>query len=488
MSCNLFVVFRILYNDQLLLWREISPSRVSIARIVVSSAAAFILLQLLTFAVFQKQGALPPNFAISLAWFYLFLILLAIGMNRAAMLLYDQNDIQLLLVSPIHPSTLLVAKIASLCATSLVSMSFIVIPVVNSLTIVFGVGFLAGYVIWCLLAVIAASCSVLVTTIIVKMLGLKTGRFFTQVISVVLIFGPLIIFILQDFLPGIDWLRMLRGIGEYYFVAILGRGAHGQLVAALPAFIVALGFTICAVGVIAGVYAETIQCSLMVSNACHRKSHQWHDNPYLTFILKEIRLLLRHSVMFGRLFYIAFASIILGPFLLKSSGPPGLIPLVIYLSGCLALEIAYNAAETENAWSTIRLSPTSEIQAKIMKSFACIIFPFSIAFCYAIWICFTSPFYICVLTLVGSLASSVFAVLLVFNSYVFRDCVLIMPARHTRSLLKSLAVLVFTAAISVAPILAKHDKPLTALALFGAIILLGSVFLYIVKNLSLHTC
>jgi ABC-2 type transport system permease protein len=124
-------------------------------------------------------------------WSFLLFVMLSGGLVRALVVLHEQDDSSLLLSSPVSPRAILAARLFGNALQSCLVDGFIIIPYINVRIFVLGLhlNFLWGYAVWFALAIIVTCLDGLFSFGLIRWLGLRRARFFSQAVPFLLIFG-----------------------------------------------------------------------------------------------------------------------------------------------------------------------------------------------------------------------------------------------------------------------------------------------------------
>src|SRR5277367_3991917 len=124
-------------------------------------------------------------------WAFLLFVMLSGGLVRALVVLHEQDDSSLLLSSPVSPRAILAGRLFGNALQSCLVDGFIIIPYINIRIFVLGLhlNFLWGYAVWFALAIIVTSIDGLFSFGLIRWLGLRRARFFSQAVPFLLIFG-----------------------------------------------------------------------------------------------------------------------------------------------------------------------------------------------------------------------------------------------------------------------------------------------------------
>jgi hypothetical protein len=124
-------------------------------------------------------------------WSFLVFVMLSGGLVRALVVLHEQDDSSLLLSSPARPRAILAGRLFGNALQSCLVDGFIIVPYINIRVVTFGgnLHFLWGYLVWFALAIIVTCIDGLFSFGLIRWLGLRRARFFSQAIPFLLIFG-----------------------------------------------------------------------------------------------------------------------------------------------------------------------------------------------------------------------------------------------------------------------------------------------------------
>jgi ABC-2 type transport system permease protein len=138
----------------------------------------------------EHKGQLMAGLSTSI-WSFLVFVMLSGGLVRALVVLHEQDDSSLLLSSPVRPRAILAGRLFGNALQSCLVDGFIIVPYIN--VRVFTLGghpeFLWGYLVWFALAIIVTCIDALFSFGLIRWLGLRRARFFSQAIPFLLIFG-----------------------------------------------------------------------------------------------------------------------------------------------------------------------------------------------------------------------------------------------------------------------------------------------------------
>ncbi len=150
------------------------------------------------FELFWYTAHSPSDDQISLVrglstsvWSFLVFVMLSGGLVRALVVLHEQDDSSLLLSSPVPPRAILAGRLFGNALQSCLVDGFIIIPYINIRIFTGGLylHFLWGYPVWFALAIIVTCVDGLFSFGLIRWLGLRRARFFSQAVPFLLIFG-----------------------------------------------------------------------------------------------------------------------------------------------------------------------------------------------------------------------------------------------------------------------------------------------------------
>ena len=125
-------------------------------------------------------------------WCFLLFVMISGGLARALVVLHEQDDSNLLLSSPVSPRAILAARLFGNALQSCLVDGFIIVPYINVRICVLGGfhwNFLWGFPVWFALAIIVTCIDGLFSFGLIRWLGMRRARLFSQAIPFVLIFA-----------------------------------------------------------------------------------------------------------------------------------------------------------------------------------------------------------------------------------------------------------------------------------------------------------
>ncbi|MCE0496516.1 MAG: hypothetical protein LV481_01030 [Methylacidiphilales bacterium] len=152
--------------------------------------AAFSLVSYAFLSPSSDKAALMAGISTAM-WSFLLFVMVSGGLMRALVVLHEQDDSGLLLSSPVSPRAILAARLFGNALQSCLVDGFIIIPYIDVRIFTLGGNprFLWGYAVWFALAIIVTCVDGLFSFGLIRWLGLRKARLFSQVVPFLLIFG-----------------------------------------------------------------------------------------------------------------------------------------------------------------------------------------------------------------------------------------------------------------------------------------------------------
>jgi ABC-2 type transport system permease protein len=153
--------------------------------------AAFAVLAYVANSPSEDHAGLLAGLSTSI-WSFLLFVMLSGGLVRALVVLHEQDDSTLLMSSPVSPRAILAGRLFGNALQSCLVDGFIIIPYINVRIFVadhYQFHFLWGYAVWFALAIIVTCIDGLFSFGLIRWLGLRGARFFSQAVPFILIFG-----------------------------------------------------------------------------------------------------------------------------------------------------------------------------------------------------------------------------------------------------------------------------------------------------------
>ena len=376
MNSGIRVAWQIVRHDQRLLWREMNQGTMGMWRTVVPLGVLLLLIQAPALMLFWQLKNPPLPGIMSVFWVIVGLGMLFGATNRSLILLYEKSDLDLLFSAPQPSYVILLGRLCSIAAIVFVVLGLFVLPVMNAELLRFGPRFLPGFLVWALLALIAAAIGTTLILGLVRLFGVRRGRFVGQLLAISLVFAPLSVMLLPTMLSPArqkaTWSLLLQ-IVHHPAVESLGRAAQGGLpelagLMALAAVVVGLTARLMARTFLAGAQEITV-----TSGARHLRPHHWVDGLLRALIWKEVRLLTRHQMVLNALLPTSLLVAVVGGVIVGKTGVRALAPVTLYWSGLVTMQLAIFAAAGEVGWDLVRQSVVPELRVYVLKTVVTVI-------------------------------------------------------------------------------------------------------------------
>jgi len=221
----------ILRNDLRLLWRNFRASRWAALGKTALLCVIVVVLHGLTISLFWAAHTLPPLFVDSLIWSLFGFMMLGAAMNQAIALLFEHADFDLLLSSPVDARAVLLARITAITSAAFLSVALFLAPILNGAIIGISRVYLAGYLVWILLAASAAAAGVFLTLILVRWIGARRARTWIQIVAGVVGAFVYLAFQSRNFLPHEqerEYERILMTVLKAPLFSSLSRAGRGE--------------------------------------------------------------------------------------------------------------------------------------------------------------------------------------------------------------------------------------------------------------------
>lgn len=374
----------ILRHDLRLFWRDLAASKLSS---VVSAGGVVILVEVIfhviAIALFHFFGR-PSLIAETAAWSFVTFAMLGAAMNQAVTVLFERADFDLLVSSPIAAPAILLARMFGMVIATAVSIGFFFLPVLNGAIFGGSVRYLAGYLAWALLAGLATSCGIWLTLLLVRMLGARRARVWTQVLAAVLGASVYLIFQIQNTLSPESQAAMAGTLHRIFGqppLTYLSAAGRGDPLALLGLAVLAIGTLVITARVLGHMFVSGLQDAAVVKPRAHRhRDVRFTDRLFWATFRKDARLIVRDPLLLSRtLPSIAYVVPLLLPLIRNGhAGAAGLLgSFAVFASVTLSSQLAGVAAAGEEGWDLIRMSPASTLHLRFAKIAAGMAVPFA---------------------------------------------------------------------------------------------------------------
>ncbi len=185
MMRHLPIASRIVRNDLRLFWRTLTQQKLGLVGSVLIYGFLFLMMHLGAWALTHLFRSEPPLGFEVLFWLLLVFPMLGAAIHQSVTLLYERGDLDLLLTSPVPASIVLLTRLVSITAGVIVLVGLFALPPLDIAWMVFGPSYLAGYVVWLLLALLCSATGTMLTLMLARWLGARRARVLAQIIGVV---------------------------------------------------------------------------------------------------------------------------------------------------------------------------------------------------------------------------------------------------------------------------------------------------------------
>lgn len=362
----------ILRNDLRLYWRSFTGGRLRWLGGQGIVVGLFVLLHAATIPLFFLLHRSPPLEVEALVWAFFSFMMLGAAANQVIAIIFERADFELLLASPVSPTSILWARLAAIATSAFLSVGLLLMPLIDGAVIGLSRRYLGAFLVWSCLAVLVGSLGFWLTLFQVRWLGVRRARTSAQILAALLGASVFLIFQTQNFLPPAERAQYLLRLGHlasrlgFSLVARAGRGE------ALPLALVAAAAL--ALALVTGRQLSRLLVS-GVQAADESQSppraavgpHRWTGGLFPAAFHKDLRLIVRDPLLLAQilpsLLYLVPALVPIGRVLRLRT----LAPLGLSISSQLALTLAVVSAWGEECWDLIRMSPVAETQLRGAK-------------------------------------------------------------------------------------------------------------------------
>lgn len=375
----------ILRNDLRLLWRDMGSGKWrTLSRSLGLVGAAFCAANILAIIIFFAVRRTPPLEAETIAWLFFGVIMLGAAMNHAISVLFERADFDLLLAAPISPRAILLARLAAMTCGAALSAAFFLLPLLNGALLALSWHYLAGYVVWLLLAGGVASAGVWLTLLLVQWLGPRRARVWAQVLAAVL--GASVYLAIQshNFISSDASTRLVSQAARALshpaisFIAHAGRGEWFPLLALA---LVAFAFTGLTARVLGKMFIGGVQEAGGITSPkkARQGTHVFAGGIRGVTFAKDLRLIARDPLLLAQILPTALYILpALGGFH-RLGGVVILAPLALVIATQFSCSLSLVAVAGEECWDLIQMSPTAEHDLRIAKMAAGMALPVALA-------------------------------------------------------------------------------------------------------------
>ena len=324
-------------------------------------------------------------------WSFLFFVMISGGLMRALVVLHEQDDSSLLLASPVSPRAILAGRLFGNALQSCLVDGFIIVPWINVRAFAFGDwAALWGYPVWLALAIIVTCVDGLFSFGLIRWLGLRRARLFSQAVPFALIFG--VTFCASSMGLSVAAMTSSNGANlppglKRQFVelvhtplALMARAAEGDfgplaaifLTAILLAYVTLRGTERAFVAGTQNLAADAGR------GASKRADRPFRSNLFLLEITKNLRLVARTPMILVQCFAQIFTPVGVAVLIGRDDAARAVAFFIIFASGVLAGMLTIAAGTVEEADDLLGMSPRRSIRfrwGKIATGILCLVVP-----------------------------------------------------------------------------------------------------------------
>lgn len=376
----------LLQHELRLFWRAGLVRRMSAVFLVV----AVVLMHMVAAAIaFSLELAPPVAYSAQLLnatgfLGFVFVMMLSRCLYLVIEALYTRRDMELLLTSPLAPTSFIGARAMSIAATVTLEFAALVFPFADIFVLLGHLEWAKCYLVVPALAMLTASLALMIAVGMFRLVGPKRTHVFAQVMAAAVGIGLLLVMQLPSLVPpptasGIDELgRQVTQGGT----AIFWRPAAWFL----DGFVPTLAFTVGCMALFAAtarmlgarfVSASLLSSALPTVKARARTAEVpgFRSDPHKILVSKELRLIARDPGLLGQMLqqigYAAPLALIFWKY--QSSGTPWLWLSLILVAGSCASGLSWLVFQAEDAPDLLRTSPTPRkaiLRAKVEATMA----------------------------------------------------------------------------------------------------------------------
>jgi ABC-2 type transport system permease protein len=400
----------ILRNDLRLLWRDLSVTRWKNYLSGSLIAVLFLIFNAISITLFFVIRRQPPLGAETLAWLFFGFLMLGAAMNHAISVLFERADFDLLLASPVSPRAILLARLATMTAGAALSVALLLLPLINGALFALSWHYTTGYAVWLLLSCAVASGGVWFTLLLVKWLGPRRARTWSQVVAAGLGASVYLGFQGQNFIPIEQRIELVAQASRFFShpaIAFIARAGRGEAWSLLALAIISAGFAAATTRLLGRMFISGVQEAGGITPS--RKSgparrHMFVEGVMRATFWKDTRLIVRDPLLLAQVLPTALY-ILPAVFGFSRFGGVGLLaPVALVIASQFSFALTAVCASGEECWDLIRMSPTSELRLRFAKMAAGMALPVALsAVACAVLALFGHPF-LALLALVFSVA------------------------------------------------------------------------------------
>lgn len=376
----------ILRHDLRLLWRDVLAGRlgeyVSGALFVV----LFLIANAITIPLFFLLHGRPPLAAETLAWLFFGLLMLSAAMNHAIRVLFERSDFDLLLSAPVSPRAVLLARTAAMSAAAALMVLMFIPPLLNGALLAVSPRYLAGYLVWLLLAFAVSSAGVWFTLVLVKWLGPRRARVWAQVAAAALGASVYLLTQSQSFIRDnrrSEFFAAAMRLLHQPWLSFVARAGRGEFLPLLALAAIAIGLTAGTTRLLARTFIDGVQEGNAIAPGKRRRPSRrraFTASVGRATFWKDVRLIARDPLLLAQVLPSALYILPAAFGMAEVGGLKLLGPLALVLATQFSITLTAVCASGEECWDLIRLSPTPELRLRLAKMAAGMALPVIVSF------------------------------------------------------------------------------------------------------------
>jgi len=398
----------LLRNDLRLLWRSLPLGRRSVLRFALIALA---LLVAHTCWTLVASAVRQPSIGVEAsAWAFVTFLMLGAAMHRAIALFFEISDLDLLLASPVDLRAVLVSRIVAIAAGAVLGTGILLLPIINGFAIGASAYYLFGYITWALLALIASSIGIWLTFLIVRWLGPRRARTWSQVAAAVAGASVYLLFQLQNMTRGSG--RTVAFDSLFTFAERAGfhspaAAARGEIIPLVTLAVLALAVTSLTGRLLARTFLSGWQEAVVRPSRTtrrYRRRRAFAGGLFRATIRKDLRLIVRDPLLLSQTLP-SFLYILPAFIGLRHFGGFGLLaPIAVVLAAQFSSLLCDVAANGEEGLDLIRASPVNETRLRLAKLAAGMALPIACALVLCIILAFAGRPWLALLTAITAAA------------------------------------------------------------------------------------
>jgi ABC-2 type transport system permease protein len=362
----------ILRNDLRLFWRGLRGGKLRWLGSNGILLGLFLLFHVVSIAAFVFLRHAPSGEIESLAWAFFAFAMLGTAANQVIVVVFERADFDFLLSSPVTPRAILWARLGAIAVSAFLSVGLFLAPLLDGAAIGLSPRYLAGYLVWALLALLVGSLGFWLTLVLVRWLGVRRARTVSQVIAALLGASIFVVFQLQNAVAPAQRGRFLAKVASAAAASgfsVVARAGRGELLPLALLAVIALGFSVLTGRQLARLLVTGVQAAdeARAPRPAPAARHRWTGGLWRAAFRKDLRLIVRDPLLFAQilpsLLYLVPALLPSWRFLKLRT----LAPLGLGITCQLALTLCLVSAWGEECWDLIRMSPVPETQIRGTK-------------------------------------------------------------------------------------------------------------------------